>query len=210
MSQEQLRAKYTVLQNMWLLAQLRQPGRSIFRDLTRRTFDDHLRLLLNRRNFNFRKEVDGPLLSQPCWSHCLSYEHELRKEAYKLCRLHSIGITAALKAGCHRQRAQDAALGSVDCDRKIPRVQTTRRSPGVKRRLNLKSAVHRSRSLRMRPKQRALPQSKGMLALQAPDTSSSQSKGSARGGPTQNNRKQKAGRGKGGARRVEANVVLES
>ena len=59
---EQLRAKYTVLQNMWLLAQLRQPGRSIFRDLTKTTFDDHLRLLLNRRNFNCRKEVDGKLL----------------------------------------------------------------------------------------------------------------------------------------------------
>ena len=30
-NQEQLRAKYTVSQNMWLLAQLRQPGRSIFK-----------------------------------------------------------------------------------------------------------------------------------------------------------------------------------
>ena len=95
-NQEQLRAKFTVLQNMWLSAQLRQPGRSIFRDLTRSTFDDHLRILLNLRNFNYRKEVDGQLLSQPCWSHCLSYELEVRKEAYKLCRLQPIGITAAL------------------------------------------------------------------------------------------------------------------
>ena len=47
-NQEQLRAKYTMLQNMWLLARLRQPGRSIFRDLTKSTFDDHLRILLNR------------------------------------------------------------------------------------------------------------------------------------------------------------------
>ena len=42
-NQEQLRAKYTVLQNMWLLARLRQPGRSIFKGLTRSTFDDHLK-----------------------------------------------------------------------------------------------------------------------------------------------------------------------
>ena len=90
-NQEQLRAKRTVLKNMWLLAHLRQPGRSIFRDLTRSTFDDHLRILLNLRNFNYRKEVDGQLLSQPCWSHCLSYELEVRKGAYQ-----SIGITAAL------------------------------------------------------------------------------------------------------------------
>ena len=73
-NQEQLRAKYTVLQNMWLSAQIRQPGRSIFKDLTRSTFDDHLRILINRKNFNYRKEVDGQLLSQPCWSHCLCKE----------------------------------------------------------------------------------------------------------------------------------------
>ena len=34
-NQEQLRAEHTVLQNMWLLAQLRQPGRSLYKDLTR-------------------------------------------------------------------------------------------------------------------------------------------------------------------------------
>ena len=75
----------------------RERGRSTFKDPTRSTFDDHLRILLNRRNFNCRKEVDGQLLSQPCWSHCLSYEHEIRKDAYKLCLLQSTGITAALK-----------------------------------------------------------------------------------------------------------------
>ena len=37
-NQEQLRAKYTVLQNMWLLAQLRQPGRSLYKDPTSLSF----------------------------------------------------------------------------------------------------------------------------------------------------------------------------
>ena len=40
---------------------------------------------------------DGQPLSQPCWSHCLSYEFEVRKEAYKMCRLRAVGIAAALK-----------------------------------------------------------------------------------------------------------------
>ena len=101
-NQEQLRAKYTVLQNMWLLAQLRQPGRSIFKDLTRSTFDDHLRILLNRKNFNNRKEVDGQLLSQPCWSHCLSCEHEIKERCVQAVsppvhRNHGSPTTSALR-----------------------------------------------------------------------------------------------------------------
>ena len=57
--------------------------------------DDQLLLLLNLRKFNYRKEVDGQLLSQPCWSHCLSYEYEIRKDAYEMCRLRPIGTAAA-------------------------------------------------------------------------------------------------------------------
>ena len=193
-NQEQLRAKYTVLQNMWLLAQLRQPGRALFKDLTRNTFDDHLRILLNRRNFNYRKEVDGQLLSQPCWSHCLSYELEIRKKAYKLCRLQSIGITAALKqvAADNEHRTQywvqliAIANSSSANDAKIARFE--------KEVEELKSAARRSRSPRRGPKQRALPPPQ-MLALPAPASSSSKPKGSGRG--NQNKSQQKARRGRG-------------
>ena len=41
---EQLRAKYTALENMWLLGQLRQPGRAIFKDLTRGTVENFLKI----------------------------------------------------------------------------------------------------------------------------------------------------------------------
>ena len=51
-----------------------------------------MKTLLNKRNFNFKKEVDGQLLSQLCWAHCLSYEYELRKEACKKCRTTTMGI----------------------------------------------------------------------------------------------------------------------
>ena len=57
-----LREKYYVMTNMWLLAQMRQPGRSICKDLDRNTFMDFLETLLDRRNFNLHKEVNGSAL----------------------------------------------------------------------------------------------------------------------------------------------------
>ena len=52
-----LRLKYAILTNLWLLGQMRQPGRSIYQDFTRTTFTDFLDTLLDRDNFNFHKEV---------------------------------------------------------------------------------------------------------------------------------------------------------
>ena len=93
-----LRLKYAFMTNLWLLAQMRQPGRSIFQDLDRCTFSDFLDTHLDKDNFNFYKEVDGRPLITPCWTICLSYEFELRKEAIRLCKEQSYGIQAALWA----------------------------------------------------------------------------------------------------------------
>ena len=84
------------MEALWLLAQMRQPGRSTYSDLTPSTFSNLLKILLNKRNFNIKKEVDGQLLSQPCWAHCLYYEYELCKEACKKCRTTTMGIAAAV------------------------------------------------------------------------------------------------------------------
>ena len=54
-----LRAKYSIMTNLWLLAQMKQPGRSIYKDFDKNTFMDFLEKLLDRDNFNFYKEVDG-------------------------------------------------------------------------------------------------------------------------------------------------------
>ena len=78
-----LRAKYSMMTNLWLLAQMKQPGKSIYKDLDKNTFMDFLDKLLDRDNFNFYKETDGRPLIAPKWSYCLSYELELRKEAEK-------------------------------------------------------------------------------------------------------------------------------
>ena len=79
-----LRLKYPI--NLWVLAQMRQPGRSIYQDLDRCTFNDFLDTLLDKDNFNFYKEVEGRALIFPSWSFCLAYEFELRKEAFRLCK----------------------------------------------------------------------------------------------------------------------------
>ena len=63
-----LRLKYSIMTNLWLLAQMRQPGRSIYADLDRNTFIDFLEVLLDKDNFNFYKEVDGRPMISPSWS----------------------------------------------------------------------------------------------------------------------------------------------
>ena len=111
--------------------------------------------------------------------------------------MQSIGISAALKQvekdNEHRTQhwvrliAIANSLGANDA--KIARLE--------KEVEELKSAVHRSWSPRMRPKQRALPQSQKMLALPAPASSSSQPKGSGR--KSHNDSQQRNRRDKGAA-----------
>ena len=80
---------------MWLLVQLRQPGRSLFSYLKPTTFSRILKQLLGKENFGLKKELQGKFLTAPCCEHCMSYEFELRREAYKQCRETTIGISAA-------------------------------------------------------------------------------------------------------------------
>ena len=91
-----LRDKCAIMTNMWLLAQMKQPARSISRDFDRSTFSDFLERLLDKKNFNLHKEVSGTLLLVSKWTDCMSYEFELRKDANRLCREEGSGIKSAL------------------------------------------------------------------------------------------------------------------
>ena len=71
------------MSNMWRGAQLRQPGRSIYVDLAADTFDKFFRLFLSKKNFKMSNEAGGAEMSLPQWSHRLSYEYELRREALR-------------------------------------------------------------------------------------------------------------------------------
>ena len=92
---EELRAKNDVLSNCWLLGQQREPGRALYSDVDTTTFPQILKELLGEKNFALKKELDGrPLVAAP-WPHCLAYELELRREAYKKCREENMGFSAA-------------------------------------------------------------------------------------------------------------------
>ena len=93
-----LREKYSIMTNMFLLAQMKQPGRAIYRDFDKCTFMDFLEKLLDKKNFNLHKEVNGSLPLVPKWSDCMSYEFEIRKEAFRMCREEGSSIKAALWA----------------------------------------------------------------------------------------------------------------
>ena len=177
------------MENLWLLAQMRQPRRSIYSDLTPSTFSDFLKILLNKRNFNFKKEVDGQLLSQLCWAHCLSYEYELRKEAYKKCRTTTTGITAALHSTYedieHRTQhgVQLVAMANSTKENEAKMAKLEREVQ------ELRNMVGRSRSPRMQPRQKALPAPPQQLALPSPQSGKKQKTSAQR---------PKKGKGKGG------------
>ena len=95
-STAELRDKYAIMGNMWLLAQLRQPGRHLCSDLTPHTRNELFSELLSTRNFRLEREVYGVKMVVPQWSHCLEYEFQIRKDAIRLTRLQGRPIATPL------------------------------------------------------------------------------------------------------------------
>ena len=95
-SLEQPRTKYAIMSRVWLVAQMRQPGRQLFSDLTPNTFPKFREQLLSKKNFHFRKELPDKSIMAPVRTDCLEYEFQLRTEAFRLTREEGLGIEAAL------------------------------------------------------------------------------------------------------------------
>ena len=88
------------MSNLWLLAQMRQPGRVFFADVSLLTFPRMLRELLSKKNFNLKKELlDDKNVVAPSWGHCTTYKNELRKEACKCARETAVSFSSA-STGC--------------------------------------------------------------------------------------------------------------
>ena len=168
-----LRLKYAIIANLWLLAQMRQPGRSIYQDLDRCTFNDFLDTLIS-----------------PSWSFCLSYEFELRKEAFRLCKEQQYGIQAALWSTIrnteHRMKhwLQLIAIPNTPSSSGGPELQSLK-----KRIADLERARSRSLTEVRRNKQASLGAGPSVLALPAP---APRPQGAKRG-----HRKCRKGQGKG-------------
>ena len=64
-STEELRDKCAIMSYMWQLAQMRQPGRHLYPDLTPRTLHDILTELSSTRKFRVERQVAGVKLIVP-------------------------------------------------------------------------------------------------------------------------------------------------
>ena len=92
---ESLRTKYRVTTNLWLLAQLRQPGCQLDADPSKATFNDFLEELLSTDNFLMKRQIEGETWAAPMWARCMEYEFQLRREAMKLCSEQGYSTQAA-------------------------------------------------------------------------------------------------------------------
>ena len=93
---EELRTKYKIMTNMWLLAQMREPGRKLYEDLDKDTFMDFADELISEKNFLLEKRINGVKVVIPQWDHCMNYEQELRNEAIRLAMEEGYPIKSAL------------------------------------------------------------------------------------------------------------------
>ena len=172
-----LRLKYSILTNLWLLAQMRQPGRSIYADFDRNTFTDFLETLLDKDNFNFYKEVDGRPMISPSWTYCLSYEFELRKEAIRLCKEQSFGIQSALWATLRNTEHRMKHWLQLVAIPNAPSSPSSQELHSLKKRISdLEKARSRS-PRRSNQKQITAPGGSQMLALPAPSAPAQGRKG---------------------------------
>ena len=183
---ESLRTKYRVMTNLWLLAQLRQPGRQLYADLTKDTFHDFLEELLSTDNFLMKRQIEGETWSAPVWTQCMDFEFQWRRDAMKLCREQRYSIQAAPKATFrdqeHRMKHWVTLLSIANSQ--------SDRSEGISDKAareieQLKKQVAQLQKARSRSPRKAkgsgkcsrsypaLPDSRGQLALQDSSASSS-------------------------------------
>ena len=93
---EGLRQKYRIMSNCWLLAQMRQPARHLFSDLTVLTCPTFCDERLSDKNFLLDKEIGGNKVIRAEWSLRMGYELELRKEAIRLTKEQRMSIQQAM------------------------------------------------------------------------------------------------------------------
>ena len=82
---EALHLKFSVMSDLWLLAEMRQPARQIFADFTETTLPKISDELLSEKNFLFDRNIAGTRMIVPKCDHCLEYECQVRRQAIKLC-----------------------------------------------------------------------------------------------------------------------------
>ena len=81
-SSEELRDKYAVMANMWLLAAMRPPGRALYQDLTPNTWNEFLQAFLSTRNFRLEREIQGIKMVVLAWASVLGTRTNCEKRLF--------------------------------------------------------------------------------------------------------------------------------
>ena len=201
---EQLRIKYRIMSNMWLLAKMRQPGRRLYEEFNDRTWSDLLDELLSEDMFQLEQEVVGEKMITPRWEHCLEYEYQLRKEAIKRATEDNLPLFQCLWAvyedQAHKMKHWISLLTIANASLGDNSLKELRREN-----TELKKALSNTRSRSPRGKARgknrqALPAPPQQLALAATaHTEQSRNKGGKNaGGKHSGGKGNKGGKGKKG------------
>ena len=128
----------------------------------------------------------------PCWSFCLSYEFELRKEAISLCKEQSFGIQAALWAALRNPEHRLKHWLQLVAIPNSASSSSSQEMQAMKKRI---ADLEKARSRSPRRKQASIPGGPSMLALPAPSAPAQGSKVGTGG----NNKKKGKGKGKSGS-----------
>ena len=82
---EELRARITLMGTAWIFTSFQQTANHLLKDLDPSIFISYLDYLLGKHVWGLRcKAANGETFGGPSWHLLLSYEHELRVEAYSL------------------------------------------------------------------------------------------------------------------------------
>ena len=98
-SSEQLRAKFKTMGFCWEAVKLKSPHMACLAGLCAETWLQHVEFLLSADVYGLEiKSVEGRVLASPSWALLLSYDHEIRRKAFKEVNMKGRTIKEALKA----------------------------------------------------------------------------------------------------------------
>jgi hypothetical protein len=108
---EELRTKYTLICNAWLMARTRYTSREFIRSLDRNSYDELAKHILGPKVRGLKSAPfdDGTMIS-PKWSTIMTYQHYVRKKAYELVRDNNVELVTALTSAMAHEETRSLYL----------------------------------------------------------------------------------------------------
>ena len=95
---EELRSTLAVMANCWEMVRLQLPDHHLLQGFKPSAFDPYVRWVLGKHVRGFEvKDDKGNTIYRPSWAAVLAFEHEVRKQAVKLCNENGTDLITAIK-----------------------------------------------------------------------------------------------------------------